>query len=60
MTSLPQTFSLLYAGAGLEGDSNHRSRRSFLTALTNKETAIHILKTLAGHLSISYTAAKAS
>ena len=47
--SLAQKFALLYAGAGLEGASSHRGRRTFLTNLANKGTAIHILKTLAGH-----------
>ena len=54
---LAQTFTLLYEGAGLEGASSHSSRRTFLTSLANKGTAIHILKTLAGHRSISTTAA---
>ena len=54
--SLAQTFALLYAGAGLEGASSHSGRRTFLTNLANKGTAIHILKTLAGHRSISTTA----
>ena len=49
--------ALLYAGAGLEGASSHSGRRTFLTNLANKGTAIHILKTLAGHRSISTTAA---
>jgi integrase/recombinase XerD len=55
--SLAQTFALLYEGAGLEGASSHSGRRTFLTNLANKGTAIHILKTLAGHRSISTTAA---
>jgi integrase/recombinase XerD len=55
--SLAQIFALLYAGAGLEGASSHSGRRTFLTNLDNKGTAIHILKTLAGHRSISTTAA---
>ena len=55
--SLAQTFALLYQGAGLEGASSHSGRRTFLTNLANKGTAIHILKTLAGHRSISTTAA---
>ena len=55
--SLAQTFALLYVGAGLEGASSHSGRRTFLTNLANKGTAIHILKTLAGHRSISTTAA---
>jgi integrase/recombinase XerD len=55
--SLAQTFALLYEGAGLEGASSHSGRRTFLTNLANKGTAIHILKALAGHRSISTTAA---
>ena len=55
--SLAQTFALLYSGAGLEGASSHSGRRSFLTNLANKGTAIHLLKTLAGHRNISTTAA---
>ncbi len=47
--SLAQKFALLYAGAGLEGASSHRGRRTFLTNLANKGKAIHLLKTLAGH-----------
>ena len=55
--SLAQTFALLYEGAGLEGASSHSGRRTFLTTLANKGTAIHILKMLGGHRSISTTAA---
>jgi integrase/recombinase XerD len=55
--SLTQTFALIYEGAGLEGASSHSGRRTFLTNLANKGTAIHILKTLAGHRSISTTSA---
>jgi integrase/recombinase XerD len=55
--SLEPSFALLYEGAGLEGASSHSGRRTFLTNLANKGTAIHILKTLAGHRSISTTAA---
>jgi integrase/recombinase XerD len=55
--SLAQTFALLYREAGLEGASSHSGRRSFLTRLANQGTAIHLLKTLAGHRSISTTAA---
>ncbi len=55
--SLAQTFALLYRAAGIEGASSHSGRRSFLTSLANQGTAIHILKTLAGHRSISTTAA---
>ncbi len=54
--SLTQTLALLYRGAGLEGASSHSGRRSFLTNLANKGTAIHLLKTLAGHRSIQTTA----
>jgi len=55
--SLAQTLTLLYEGAGVEGASSHSGRRTFLTNLANNGTAIHILKTLAGHRSISTTAA---
>jgi integrase/recombinase XerD len=55
--SLAQTFTALYEGAGLEGASSHSGRRTFLTNLANKGIAIHLLKTLAGHRSISTTAA---
>jgi integrase/recombinase XerD len=55
--SLAQTFALLYREAGLEGASSHSGRRSFLTRLANQGTAIHLLKALAGHRSISTTAA---
>ena len=54
--SLSQAFALLYEGAGLEGASSHSGRRTFLTNLANKGTAIHLLKTLAGHRSIQTTA----
>ena len=54
--SLSQTIALLYEGAGLEGASSHSGRRTFLTNLANKGTAIHLLKTLAGHRSIQTTA----
>ena len=55
--SLAQTFALIYEGAGLKGASSHSGRRTFLTNLANKGIAIHLLKTLAGHRSISTTAA---
>jgi integrase/recombinase XerD len=55
--SLAQTFALLYRAAGVEGASSHSGRRSFLTRLANQGTAIHLLKVLAGHRSISTTAA---
>jgi integrase/recombinase XerD len=54
--SLTQTLALLYRGAGVEGASSHSGRRTFLTNLANKGTAIHLLKTLAGHRSIQTTA----
>ena len=55
--SLAQKFALLHAGAGLDGASSHSGRRTFLTSLANKGTAIHILKTLAEHRNIATTAA---
>jgi integrase/recombinase XerD len=54
--SLTQYFFYLYKNVGLEGASSHSGRRSFLTELANKGTAIHILKSLAGHRNISTTA----
>jgi hypothetical protein len=42
--SLAQTLALLYRGAGLEGASSQSGRRTFLTNLANKCTAIHLLK----------------
>jgi integrase/recombinase XerD len=50
-------YALLYEGTGLEGTSNHSGHRTFLTNLTNKGTAIHILTTLAGHHCLSTTVA---
>ncbi len=47
--SLAQTFAQIYKGSGIEGASSHSGRRTFLPSLANKGTAIHILKTLAGH-----------
>lgn len=55
--SLSQTVKFLYAGAGISGASSHSGRRTFLTNLANRGTAIHLLKTLAGHRNISTTAA---
>lgn len=55
--SLTQYFFYLYRNVGLTGCSSHTGRRSFLTGLANKGTAIHILKSLAGHRNISTTAA---
>ena len=54
--SLTQYFFYLYKACGLMGASSHSGRRSFLTGLANKGTAIHILKSLAGHRNISTTA----
>jgi integrase/recombinase XerD len=54
--SLTQTVAKLYRGAGLDGATSHSGRRSFLTNLANKGTAIHLLRALAGHRSISTTA----
>lgn len=54
--SLTQTFALMYLGAGIEGATSHSGRRTFLTNLANEGTAIHLLKTLAGHKNISTTA----
>ncbi|MDN5250359.1 site-specific integrase [Betaproteobacteria bacterium LSUCC0117] len=54
--SLTQTVAKIYRGAGLDGATSHSGRRSFLTNLANKGTAIHLLRTLAGHRSISTTA----
>ncbi len=54
--SLTQTIAKLYRGAGLDGATSHSGRRTFLTNLANKGTAIHLLRTLAGHRSISTTA----
>jgi integrase/recombinase XerD len=53
--SLAQTFALLYRAAGVEGASSQSGSRSFLTRLANQGTAIHLLKVLAGHRSISTT-----
>ena len=54
--SLTKTVAKLYRGAGLDGATSHSGRRTFLTNLANKGTAIHLLRTLAGHRSISTTA----
>jgi integrase/recombinase XerD len=55
--TLAQHFFHLYRAAGITGASSHSGRRSYLTALANKGTSIHILKSLAGHRSIATTAA---
>ena len=54
--SLTQYFFYLYRACALTGASSHSGRRTFLTGLANKGTAIHILKSLAGHRNISTTA----
>ena len=54
--SLAQYFFYLYRNVGLMECSSHSGRRGFLTGLANKGTAIHILKSLAGHRNISTTA----
>ena len=54
--SLTQYFFYLYRAVGIDGASSHSGRRSFLTGLANKGTAIYILKSLAGHRNISTTA----
>lgn len=54
--TLTQYFFFLYKKSGFENCSSHSGRRSFLTGLANKGTAIHILKSLAGHRNISTTA----
>ena len=46
-----------YDGGRYSRPSSHSGRRTFLTSLANKGTAIHILKTLAGHRNIATTAA---
>ena len=51
-----QTMTNLYRGAGTDGATSRSGRRSFLSNLANKGTAIHRLRTLAGHRSISTTA----
>ena len=55
--TMAQTVGLIYKGCGIDGATSHSGRRSFLTNLANKGTAIHLLKALAGHRSISTTAA---
>lgn len=55
--SLGQAMACMYRAAGFEEASSHSGRRSFLTSLANKGTAIHLLKTLAGHRNIATTAA---
>ncbi len=55
--SLTQTIAKLYRGAGLDGATSHSGRTHILSRiLANKGTAIHLLRTLAGHRSISTTA----
>lgn len=55
--SLAQYFFYLYRACQIMGASSHSGRRSYLTSLADKGTSIHILKSLAGHRSITTTAA---
>ena len=54
-STLCQHFHYMYKGAGISGGSSHSSRRSFITNLANKGVSVHVLKELAGHLSIAVT-----
>jgi integrase/recombinase XerD len=54
-STLAQHFHYLYKSANVDGASSHSGRRSFITNLANKGVAIHVLKELAGHKSISVT-----
>jgi integrase/recombinase XerD len=54
---LAQTFALICKGAVLEGASSNSGRKTLLKHLANQGVAIHLLKTLAWHRSISTTAA---
>ena len=49
-----QMFHYWYQGANVEG-SSHSGRRGFITNLANKGVSVHVLKELAGHLSIAVT-----
>lgn len=49
-----QMFHYWYRGANVEG-SSHSGRRGFITNLANKGVSVHVLKELAGHLSIAVT-----
>ena len=49
-----QMFHYWYRGANVEG-SSHSGRRGFITNLANKGVSVHVLKELAGHMSISVT-----
>jgi integrase/recombinase XerD len=55
-TTITQYFFHLYRDVGIEGASSHSGRRTYLTTLANKGTAIHLLKAIAGHRNISTTA----
>ena len=50
-----QMFHYWYKHCSIDGGSSHSGRRSFITNLANKGVAIHVLKELAGHKSISVT-----
>ena len=49
-----QMFHYWYRGANVEG-SSHSGRRGFITNLANKGVSVHVLKELAGHLSVAVT-----
>ena len=53
--TLAQHFHYIYKNANVVGASSHSGRRGFITNLANKGVAIHVLKELAGHKSISVT-----
>ena len=48
-------FHYWYKHCSIDGGSSHSGRRGFITNLANKGVAIHVLKELAGHKSISVT-----
>ena len=50
-----QMFHYWFKDCQIEHGSSHSGRRSFITNLANKGVAIHVLKELAGHKSISVT-----
>lgn len=50
-----QMFHYWYKHCSIDGGSSHSGRRGFITNLANKGVAIHVLKELAGHKSISVT-----
>ena len=50
-----QMFHYWYKHCSIDGGSSPSGRRGFITNLANKGVAIHVLKELAGHKSISVT-----